>query len=146
MGKGVNERGNSRLWIAREVESSLRRLGTDHIDLYQIHRPSFDTDVEETLGALPDVVHQGKVRYLGCSTFPAFHVVEAQWASERRGLGRFVTEQPPYSMLVRAIEADVLPVCERYGMGVIPWAPLAGGWLSGRWRKGATPESRRSAR
>src|SRR5256714_4916041 len=136
MGPGQNEHGNSRLWIQREVENSLRRLQTDHIDLYQIHRPEFDTDIEETLGALTDLVHQGKVRYLGSSTFPAFHVVESQWTSERRGLERFACEQPPYSIFVRTIERELLPVAQRYGMGVIVWSPLAGGWLAGRYRRG----------
>jgi aryl-alcohol dehydrogenase-like predicted oxidoreductase len=139
MGKGVNERGNSRLWIAREVEASLRRLGTDHIDLYQLHRPDPDTDIEETLGALTDLVSQGKVRYLGTSTFPAWQLVDAHRVSEARGLARFVCEQPPYSIFVRHIEADVLPVCRRWGMGVIVWSPLAGGWLGGRYRRGEEP-------
>jgi aryl-alcohol dehydrogenase-like predicted oxidoreductase len=147
MGDDVNERGNSRRWIVREVENSLRRLGTDWIDLYQIHRPEPDTDIDETLGALTDLVRSGKVRAIGSSTFPAADIVEAQWVAERRGRERFVCEQPPYSMLVRGIEADVLPVCARYGMGVIPWSPLAGGWLSGRWRKGQdTPTSSRQQR
>ena len=135
MGKGINEQGNSRYWIMREVENSLRRLGTDHIDLYQIHRPRPETDIEETLGALTDLVHQGKVRYIGSSTFPAFQMVEAQWAAERRGLERFVCEQPPYSIFVRHIENDVLPVAQSYGMGVIVWSPLAGGWLTGKYRR-----------
>jgi aryl-alcohol dehydrogenase-like predicted oxidoreductase len=139
MGKGPNERGNSRLWIMREVESSLRRLQTDHIDLYQIHRPDPDTDVEETLSALTDLVRQGKIRYFGSSTFPAWQIVESHWVSERRGLDRFVCEQPPYSILVRGIEVDVLPVASRYGMGVIVWSPLAGGWLAGKYRRGEDP-------
>jgi aryl-alcohol dehydrogenase-like predicted oxidoreductase len=139
MGDDPNERGNSRRWIMRAVENSLRRLKTDWIDLYQVHRPDPDTDIDETLGALSDLVHQGKVRYLGSSTFPAHEIVEAQWVAKRRGRERFVCEQPPYSMLVRGIEADVLPVCERYGMGVIPWSPLAGGWLTGGYRKGQEP-------
>jgi aryl-alcohol dehydrogenase-like predicted oxidoreductase len=131
-----NHFGNSRRWIIEEVENSLRRLKTDHIDLYQIHRPEPDTDIDDTLGALSDLVHAGKVRYIGSSTFPAQTIVEAQWVAERRGRERFRCEQPPYSMLIRRIEADVLPVCEQYGIGVIPWSPLAGGWLSGRYRKG----------
>src|SRR5213078_2503469 len=139
MGDDPNEFGNSRRWIVREVENSLRRLGTDWIDLYQIHRPEEDTDIDETLGALSDLVHQGKVRYIGSSTFPASQIVEAQWVAQKRGRERFVCEQPPYSMLVRGIENDVLPTCRRYGMAVIPWSPLAGGWLSGRWRKGQEP-------
>jgi aryl-alcohol dehydrogenase-like predicted oxidoreductase len=147
MGDDPNEQGNSRRWIVREVENSLRRLDTDHIDLYQVHRPEADTDVEETLSALTDLVRAGKVRYLGSSTFPASQIVEAQWAARERNLERFVCEQPPYSMLVRGIEDDVLPTCARHGMGVIPWSPLAGGWLSGKWRKGAeTPGSTRADR
>ena len=145
MGDDPNQFGNSRRWIIREVENSLRRLGTDWIDLYQIHRPEIDTDIDETLGALTDLVRQGKVRYIGSSTFPASQIVEAQWTAQRRGRERFVCEQPPYSILVRGIEADVLPTTQRYGMGVIPWSPLSGGWLSGRYRKdGDLPESRRA--
>jgi aryl-alcohol dehydrogenase-like predicted oxidoreductase len=139
MGDDRNQFGNSRRWIVREVEASLKRLNTDWIDLYQIHRPEPDTDIDETLGALSDLVHQGKVRYIGSSTFPASRIVEAQWVARDRGRERFVCEQPPYSMLVRGVENDVLPTCRRYGMGVIPWGPLAGGWLSGRWRKGQEP-------
>ncbi len=145
MGPGHNDRGNSRVWIMREVENSLRRLGTDHIDLYQIHRPEGETDVEETLGALTDLQRQGKIRYFGSSTFPAWQIVEAQWAAERRGLSRFRTEQPPYSIFVRQIEHDVLPVAERYGMGVLVWSPLCRGWLTGRYRRESfdrSPESR----
>jgi aryl-alcohol dehydrogenase-like predicted oxidoreductase len=142
----ANQFGNSRRWIVREVESSLRRLQTDYIDLYQIHRPEPDTDIDETLAALSDLVHAGKVRYIGSSTFPAHQIVEAQWTAERRGRERFRCEQPPYSMLIRRAEADVLPVCESYGLGVIPWSPLAGGWLSGRYgRGGDSPASSRRA-
>ncbi len=141
MGDDLNRRGNSRRWIVQEVESSLTRLKTDWIDLYQVHRPEVDTDIEETLGALSDLVHQGKVRYLGSSTFPAAQVVEAQWAARDRGLERFVCEQPPYSLLVRGVEGDLLGTAQRHGMGVIPWSPLAGGWLSGGWRKGQAPPS-----
>ena len=130
MGKDPNAFGNSRRWIITECENSLRRLGTDWIDLYQIHRPEPDTDIDETLGALTDLMRQGKVRYLGSSTFPPSQIVQAQWVAERRVRERFVCEQPPYSILVRGIESEVLPVCEQYGMGVIPWSPLAGGWLS----------------
>jgi aryl-alcohol dehydrogenase-like predicted oxidoreductase len=132
MGDDRNRRGNSRRWIVRAVEDSLRRLGTEWIDLYQVHRPEPGTDIDVTLGALTDLVHAGKVRYLGSSTFPAHAIVDAQWTAQRRGSERFVCEQPPYSMLVRGVEADVLPVCRRHGMGVIVWSPLAGGWLSGR--------------
>jgi aryl-alcohol dehydrogenase-like predicted oxidoreductase len=146
MGDDVNQFGNSRRWIAQEVDNSLRRLKTDWIDLYQIHRPELDTDIDETLGALSDLVHAGKVRYIGSSTFPAHMIVEAQWAAEKRGRERFVCEQPPYSMLIRGIEADVLPVCEKHGMGVIAWSPLAGGWLSGKYSKGGeSPASSRRA-
>jgi aryl-alcohol dehydrogenase-like predicted oxidoreductase len=142
-----NQRGNSRRWIISEVENSLRRLQTEWIDLYQVHRPDPETDVEETLSALTDIQRQGKIRAFGSSTFPAHEIVEAQWVAERRGLGRFVTEQPPYSILARGIEADVLPVTEKYWMGVIPWSPLAGGWLTGRYRKGQDiPESHRAQR
>ena len=147
MGDDPNQRGISRRWIIQEVEASLRRLRTDWIDLYQTHRPSQITDDEETLGALSTLVAQGKVRYIGSSTYPASRIVEAQWTSRQRHLERFVCEQPPYSLLVRGIEADVLPTCQRHGMGVIPWSPLAGGWLSGKWRKGKqTPSSTRSQR
>ena len=142
-----NQRGNSRRWIIREVENSLRRLNTDRIDLYQVHRPDQDTDIEETLSALTDLQRQGKIRAFGSSTFPAHQMVKAQWVSERRGFGRFVTEQPPYSLLVRGIEADVLPVAEEYGIGVLPWSPLAGGWLTGGYRKDKDPpESKRRTR
>jgi aryl-alcohol dehydrogenase-like predicted oxidoreductase len=147
MGDDPNQFGNSRRWIIKEVEDSLRRLGTDWIDLYQIHRPEADTDIDETLGALSDLVHAGKVRYIGSSTFPASQIVEAQWVARDRGRERFVCEQPPYSLLVRAIENDVLPTAQRWGMGVIPWSPLAGGWLSGRYRKDEDlPQSQRAQR
>ena len=141
MGPGANERGNSRLWIAREIENSLRRLQTDHIDLYQIHRPEAETDIEETLSVLTDLQRQGKIRYFGSSTFPGWQVVEAHWVAERRGLSRFRTEQPPYSIFVRHIELDVLPVAERYGMGVLVWSPLCRGWLTGRYRREAFDRS-----
>jgi aryl-alcohol dehydrogenase-like predicted oxidoreductase len=141
-----NQFGNTRRWIVQEVENSLRRLGTDWIDLYQIHRPEIDTDIDETLGALTDLVRAGKVRYIGSSTFPPSQIVEAQWVSRDRGRERFVCEQPPYSLLHRSVEAEVLPLCEKYGMGVIPWSPLAGGWLSGRYGKGGeSPASSRRA-
>ena len=147
MGDDVNERGNSRRWLIEECDASLRRLGTDWIDLYQIHRWDPGTDHDETLGALTDLVRAGKVRYIGSSTYPPSEIVAAQWTAERRGRQRFVCEQPPYSMLVRGVEAEVLPVCQEYGMAVIPWSPLAGGWLSGKWRKGQeTPVSNRAER
>jgi aryl-alcohol dehydrogenase-like predicted oxidoreductase len=136
MGEGLNRSGNSRRWILKEVEESLKRLRTDWIDLYQIHRPDHTTDIEETLSVLSDLVRQGKIRAFGCSTFPAEDIVEAHHVAERRGLQRFRTEQPPYSLLARGIEASVLPVCQRYGMGVLTWSPLASGFLSGRYRKG----------
>lgn len=134
-----NHSGGSRKWIMTEVENSLRRLDTDYIDLYQVHRPSDVMDVEETLGALTDLVHQGKVRYIGSSSYSGSQIVEAQVASRDRNLSRFVSEQPPYSILVRGIEADVLPTTQRYGMGTLTYSPLAGGWLSGKWRKDAAP-------
>ena len=147
MGEDPNQRGNSRRWIIREVEDSLRRLNTEWIDLYQIHRYDPAVDLEETLGALSDLVRQGKVRYLGSSTFPPSAIVRAQWVARDQRLQRIVCEQPPYSILVRGIESDVLPTCAHYGMGVIPWSPLAGGWLSGRWRKDASaPSSTRAER
>jgi aryl-alcohol dehydrogenase-like predicted oxidoreductase len=146
MGDDPNAQGNSRRWITAEVENSLRRLGTDYMDLYQIHRPDESTDIHETLGALTDLVHAGKIRYFGSSTFPAEMTVEAQWVSFTRQLGRFSTEQPPYSILVRGIERDLLPVAQGYGMGVLPWSPLAGGWLSGSYGEGKANTSRRSER
>jgi aryl-alcohol dehydrogenase-like predicted oxidoreductase len=147
MGTDINQRGNSRRWIMMEVENSLRRLGTDWIDLYQVHRPDHRTDIEETLGALSDLVRQGKIRYAGSSTFPAENIVEAQWASQRRRLERLVSEQPPYSIFARGIEAAVLPTAQRYGMGVLAWSPLNGGWLTGKYRKqDTTPEGSRAAR
>ena len=148
MGDDPNEFGNSRRWIIREVENSLKRLNTDWIDLYQIHRPELEsTDLDETLGALTDLVRAGKVRYIGSSTFPPSQLVEAQWVAERRGRERFVCEQPPYSILVRGVENDVLPTCLRHGIAVIPWSPLASGWLSGRYRKDApVPHSHRAER
>jgi aryl-alcohol dehydrogenase-like predicted oxidoreductase len=146
MGDDPNEAGNSRRWIMREVEASLTRLKTDWIDLYQVHRWDPWTDHEETLGALSDLVTHGKVRYIGSSTYPAPQIVKAQWVARQRGTQRFVCEQPPYSILARAVEADVLPTCLEHSMGAIVWSPLAGGWLSGRWRKGADDlTSRRSA-
>lgn len=145
MGDDPNLAGGSRRWIMRAVEDSLRRLGTDYIDLYQIHRPTPGTDIEETLSALTDLMQAGKVRAIGASTYPASDIVEAQWAAERRGLARFRTEQPPYSILNRSIEREVLPACERYGMGVMAWSPLAKGMLTGKYRKGEpTPESLRT--
>jgi aryl-alcohol dehydrogenase-like predicted oxidoreductase len=136
MGEGRNRGGNSRRWILHEVEQSLKRLQTDWIDLYQVHRPDHRTDIEETLSALTDLVRAGKIRAFGCSTFPAEEIVEAYHVAERRALQRFRTEQPPYSILARGIEASVLPVCQRLGMGVLTWSPLAWGFLSGRYRKG----------
>ncbi|MET7426680.1 aldo/keto reductase [Dactylosporangium sp. NPDC005555] len=136
MGEGPNRGGNSRRWIVREVEDSLRRLRTDWIDLYQVHRPDPVTDVEETLSVLTDLERQGKIRAFGCSSFPTEQVVESHHVAERRALHRFRTEQPPYSLLARGIERDLLPVAARYGMGVLTWSPLASGFLTGRYRKG----------
>jgi aryl-alcohol dehydrogenase-like predicted oxidoreductase len=146
MGDDPNAQGNSRRWIIAECEHSLRRLGTEYIDLYQIHRPDEAVDIDETLGALSDLVHAGKIRSFGSSTFPAEQIVEAQWVAERRARERFMTEQPPYSILVRGIEGNVLPTAQTYGMGVIPWSPLAGGWLSGRFGAGKDNTSRRATR
>src|SRR5271154_3606729 len=137
MGEDPNQQGNSRRWIMQAVDASLRRLQTDHIDLYQIHRPAPATDIEETLSALTDLRRAGKIRAIGSSTFPASEIVEAQWVAERRGLARFRTEQPPYSILGRSIEREVLPTCQKYGMGVLIWSPLAKGMLSGKYRKAA---------
>ncbi|WP_424532369.1 aldo/keto reductase [Sphaerisporangium viridialbum] len=136
MGEGPNRGGNSRRWIVKEVEESLRRLRTDWIDLYQVHRPDHTTDIEETLSALGDLTRQGKIRAFGCSTFPAEEIAESHHVAERRGLPRFRTEQPPYSLLARGVESSVLPVCRRYGMGVLTWSPLASGFLTGKYRKG----------
>ncbi|GAA3100471.1 aldo/keto reductase [Pseudonocardia yunnanensis] len=136
-GSDPNRRGNSRRWISRAVEESLTRLRTDHIDLYQVHRPDPDVDLDETIGALSDLVRQGKIRYFGTTTFEAHQLVQAQWVAQRGGHVRPVTEQPPYSILARAAERAVLPVAQEYGLGVLPWSPLAGGWLSGRYRPGA---------
>jgi aryl-alcohol dehydrogenase-like predicted oxidoreductase len=141
MGEDPNQRGVSRRWIITEVENSLRRLGTDWIDLYQMHRPDPAVDIEETLGALTDLVGQGKVRYIGSSSFSAGEIVEAQWAARERRLERFRTEQPPYSLLVRGIELDVLPTARRHGMGILTYSPLAGGWLSGSWSADSSPTS-----
>src|ERR1700753_2290290 len=146
MGTDPNQRGNSRRWIIAEVENSLRRLQTDYIDLYQIHRPDPSTDIEETLSALSDLVRSGKVRAIGHSAFPASDIVEAQWVAERRGYERFRTEQPTYSILSRGIEAEVLPVTQRYGMGTLVWSPLAKGMLTGRIRKGQGTDLRRVER
>ncbi|MEU9862036.1 aldo/keto reductase [Streptomyces sp. NPDC047971] len=135
LGEGPGRGGLSRRWLTRAVEDSLTRLGTDRIDLYQVHRPDHRTDIEETLAVLGDLQAQGKIRAFGCSTFPAEEIVEAHAVAERRGLRRFRTEQPPYSLLARGIEASVLPVAQRYGMGVLTWSPLASGFLTGKYRK-----------
>jgi len=146
MGDGPNRGGASRRYIMKAVEDSLRRLDTDYIDLYQVHRPSAQMDVEETLGALTDLVREGKVRYIGSSSYSGSQIVEAQVAARDNHLARFVTEQPPYSILVRGIEQDVLPTTQRYGMGTLSYSPLAGGWLSGKWRKDAAPTPTSKAR
>lgn len=142
VGQGPNDHGNSRWAIVREVERSLRRLGTDYIDLYQLHRFDETTPVEETLHALDDLVRQGKVRYLGVSTFPAWRVAQMQEVARREGLTPFVTEQPPYNLLERDVERELLPACRHYGMGLIPWSPLAAGMLSDRFVDGPPPQSR----
>jgi aryl-alcohol dehydrogenase-like predicted oxidoreductase len=145
MGADPNMAGNSRRWIMRAVEDSLRRLRTDFIDLYQVHRPDPTCDIDDTLGALSDLVHAGKVRVIGSSTFSADLVVEAQWTAQRRGRERFECEQPPYSIFARGVERAVLPTCARHDMGVIVWSPLNGGWLTGRYRKG-TPVAKDAGR
>jgi aryl-alcohol dehydrogenase-like predicted oxidoreductase len=137
MGDDPNRRGLSRRWIVRACEESLRRLGTDWIDVYYLHKPDPATDLEESLGAMSDLVHQGKVRTVGMSTFPADAIVEAQWVAARRNLERPRAEQPPYSILARHVERDVLPACQRYGMGVLVWGPLNSGWLTGKYRRDA---------
>ena len=146
MGDDVNRRGNSRRWVMRAIDESLRRLGVDHVDLYQIHRPDPATPIDETVGALDDLVRSGKIRYWGTSTFPAAELVEARWAAARRQASGPHTEQPPYSILCRHIEGDVLPTCQRHGIGVITWSPLSGGWLTGKYRAaGDAPEGLRAA-
>ena len=144
MSRDPNHRGNSRRWIVRELEASLRRLGTDHVDLYQLHRADPSTELEDTFEALSDMVRQGKVRYVGTSAFPPWQIVEAHWLAERRSLIRPRCEQVSYSILTRAAERDTFPVAQRFGMGVIVYSPLAGGWLTGKYRRDdeAPPDSR----
>lgn len=142
MGDDPNHRGNSRRWIVRACEASLRRLRTDWIDVYQVHRPDPDTDIDETLGALSDLVHAGKIRAFGTSTFPAWQIAQAQAVAAGRGRERPATEQPPYSILARGVEREVLPACEAYGLGVLVWAPLNGGWLTGKYQGEAPADSR----
>jgi aryl-alcohol dehydrogenase-like predicted oxidoreductase len=144
IGDDPNHQGASRRWIMTAVENSLRRLQTDYIDLYQVHRPDPSTDIEETLSALSDLIHSGKVRTVGTSAMPASDIVEAQWVAERRGLERFRTDQPPYSILSRGIEREVLPIAQRYGMGILVWGPLGQGMLTGRVRKGQQTDLRRA--
>ena len=144
MGEDPNHRGSSRRWLVTELDSSLRRLGVDHVDLYQIHRWDPATSDEETLSALTDLQRAGKIRYFGSSTFPAYRIVQAQWAARENHLGRYVTEQPSYSMLQRGIETHVLPVTQEYGLGVLAWSPLASGWLSGAVRAGQPVTTHRS--
>jgi aryl-alcohol dehydrogenase-like predicted oxidoreductase len=136
MGEEPNHQGTSRRWLVTELDNSLRRLGVDHVDLYQVHRWDPNTSDEETLSALTDLQRAGKIRYFGSSTYPAYRIVQAHWAARQHHLGRYVTEQPPYSILQRGIESHVLPVTEEYGMGVLVWSPLASGWLSGAIREG----------
>lgn len=137
LGPDVNQQGNSRRWVVRAVEDSLRRLDVDHIDLYQIHKPDPHTDLDDTLAALTSLVEAGKIRYFGTSCFPASQLVRAQWTARERGHLRPVSEQPPYSILSRKVEAEVLPVAQEHGLGVLTWSPLAGGWLSGRTPDGS---------
>ena len=136
MGDGPNQAGNSRQHIMTEVENSLRRLGTDYIDLYQIHFPDPKTPIDETLRALDDLVHQGKVRYIGCSNFTGWQVCEAIWTSQTLGLTPFISVQPAYSMLDRGVEAELIPFCAQYGVGILPYYPLANGFLTGKYRRG----------
>jgi aryl-alcohol dehydrogenase-like predicted oxidoreductase len=145
MGEDPNHQGASRRWLITELDNSLRRLDVDHVDLYQIHRWDPTTSDEETLSALTDLQRAGKIRYFGTSTYPAHRIVEAQWGARENHLGRYVTEQPGYSVLQRAVERDVLPVTEQYGLGVLVWSPLAGGWLSGAVRAGREVTTNRSA-
>lgn len=147
-GPGPNDRGNSRLHLMRACEDSLRRLQTDYIDLYQLHRPTFDIPIDETLSALNDLVRQGKVRYIGSSTAPAWKVMEALMVSEMKGYVRFVSEQPPYNLLDRRIENELVPMCQAYGLGILPWSPMAMGILAGRYADANSPppESRASLR
>ena len=145
MGDDSNHKGSSRRWLVTELDNSLRRLGLDHVDLYQIHRWDPDTSDEETLSALTDLQRAGKIRYFGSSTFPAYRIVEAQWAARDNHLNRYVTEQPSYSILQRGVETHVLPVTEQYGLGVLAWSPLTSGWLSGAIRAGQEITTRRSA-
>ncbi|KQX77978.1 MULTISPECIES: aldo/keto reductase [Streptomyces] len=145
MGDERNHRGSSRRWLVTELDNSLRRLGVDHVDLYQIHRWDPRTSDEETLSALTDLQRAGKIRYFGSSTFPAYRLVQAQWAAREHHLGRYVTEQPGYSILQRGVETHVLPVTEEYGLGVLAWSPLASGWLSGAIRRGQDVTTNRSA-
>ncbi|MCU0261804.1 MAG: aldo/keto reductase, partial [Ilumatobacteraceae bacterium] len=135
MGTDPNRRGNSRRWIRMALHDSMRRLGVDHVDLYQVHRPDPATDLEETVDALTDLVRAGDIGYWGTSTFPASDLVELCWVADRRAVARPHTEQPPYSILCRGIEREVLPVCRRHGIGVLTWSPLAGGWLTGKYRR-----------
>ncbi|HEX5692293.1 MAG TPA: aldo/keto reductase, partial [Roseiflexaceae bacterium] len=146
MGAGPNDRGISRYHIIRACEDSLRRLQTDHIDLYQLHRPSLEIPQDETLRALDDLVRAGKVRYVGCSTFPAWMVMEALATSAQHNLVRFVSEQPPYNLLDRRIENELVPLCQKYGMAILPWSPLAGGILAGRYAEGNKPSGSRADR
>ncbi len=144
MGDERNHKGSSRRWLVTELDSSLRRLGVDHVDLYQIHRWDPTTSDEETLSALTDLQRAGKIRYFGSSTFPAYRIVQAQWAAREHHLSRYVTEQPGYSILQRSIETHVLPVTQEYGLGVLVWSPLASGWLSGAIREGREITTSRS--
>ncbi|NLE99973.1 MAG: aldo/keto reductase [Anaerolineales bacterium] len=147
MGPGPNEQGVSRYHIVQACEDSLRRLQTDRIDLYQMHRPSLTVPIDETLRALDDLVRAGKVRYIGCSTYPAWMVMEALGISERYNLARYVSEQPPYNLLDRRVENELIPLCQKYGLAVLPWSPLAGGILAGRYPPEETiAEGSRAAR
>lgn len=141
VGPGPNDWGNSRRHIVEQCEASLRRLQTDHIDLYQVHRPQRSIPIDETLRALDDLIHAGKVLYIGTSTFPAWQIVESLWRSKENRLNRFVAEQPPYNLLDRTIEQELIPMAQAYGLAILPWSPLAGGLLTGKYARGQEPPS-----
>lgn len=141
MGQGPNQQGASRGYLFKAVEDSLRRLDTDYIDVYQVHRPDSTTPIEETMRALDDLVRSGKVRYVGTSNFPGWQLVEAQWVAKSEHLTPIISEQPQYNLMARGVEAEVIPACLRYGIGLIPWGPLAGGFLSGKYHRGEPPPS-----
>ncbi len=139
MGEGPMRGGGSRRYIMGAIEASLQRLGTDYVDLYQMHFPDVRTPIEETMRALDDVVRSGKARYIGCSNYPGWQVVEAQWITHTEHLAPFVSAQNQYSLLERRVERELVPACQKYGLGVLPYFPLASGFLSGKYRAGEKP-------